>query len=316
VALAEEGATDHSSFYWLGQKGVFPVYGWSIAPSLLEISSSISLLDWQGDGVCLIDIGLIAEEDLEVLPEWVSQLASHPYRHRIAWVGSMETMSIIPVLQASGIPRYLNAADVLAPILIEDWQQRWPVVGGLCDVETPFTLCISEGPTQAWVVDGSVAMEKAVQAVVDFGQHMGIHAVSELRTCLVEVLTNALYHAPVNATGQLKYEKHQLLQVLPPADHVAVTAHCWQGWVVITIADQWGRLTPEVLLKGLYHQTTDEGLLDEDGRGMLLMHLLPQGWANFRAPGQQLTTVFVHPTQAHPAPEVHPARSFWFVEGA
>ncbi|MDH4379861.1 MAG: hypothetical protein QE263_08155 [Vampirovibrionales bacterium] len=303
---------------WLGRREVIPAHWWKISPTVLEASHPVTLLDWQGDGVCLIDMGLLLDGGTlgETLPDWVSKLASHPYRHRMAWVGGVETMSVIPVLQASGIPRYLHTADMLAPIWLADWQKRWPVAGGRCDVDIPFSSQAVMECSQAWVVDGSVALEKTVHAVVDCCQDMGIHAVSELRTCLVEALTNALYHAPVDAAGQLKYEKHQPLEATPQADHVAVRVFPWQGWVVVTITDRWGRLTPEVLLKGLYHQTTDEGLLDEDGRGMLLMHLLPQGWANFRVPGHQLTTVFIHPTQAHPAPDVSPARSFWFVEGA
>ena len=113
---AEYGASPQTPCYWLGPTEAGSILGFKISPTSLERPCLLSLEEWQGNGVCLLDIGLVAKGAVENPPESLTHLAHHPYRNRMAWVGGEDTMSIIPVLQTSGIPRYLNTGDVLAPV--------------------------------------------------------------------------------------------------------------------------------------------------------------------------------------------------------
>jgi len=89
---------------------------------------------------------------------------------------------------------------------------------------------------------------------------------------LEELITNAVYHAPMTADGKEKYEKHSDVTL---EDHEAVTivlARDAEKYGV-SVLDRSGKLTKEQVLYRLDRHIHAEGVLDENGRGLHMSRL-------------------------------------------
>jgi len=84
---------------------------------------------------------------------------------------------------------------------------------------------------------------------------------------LEEIITNAIYHAPVDGTGKEKYKKHSQV-VLEDAEEVEILVGKDSEKYGVSVLDPSGRLTKEQVLFRLDRHIHGEGLLDENGRGL------------------------------------------------
>ncbi len=84
---------------------------------------------------------------------------------------------------------------------------------------------------------------------------------------LEEIITNAIYHAPVDGTGKEKYKKHSRV-VLEDAEEVEILVGKDSEKYGVSVLDPSGRLTKEQVLFRLDRHIHGEGLLDENGRGL------------------------------------------------
>lgn len=84
---------------------------------------------------------------------------------------------------------------------------------------------------------------------------------------LEEIITNAIYHAPVDGTGKEKYKKHSQV-VLDDAEEVEILVGKDSEKYGVSVLDPSGRLTKEQVLFRLDRHIHGEGLLDENGRGL------------------------------------------------
>lgn len=97
---------------------------------------------------------------------------------------------------------------------------------------------------------------------------------NEMLTALVEAVTNAVYHAPKDASGKDKYAKGMVIEQLEPLEEVTVTYGFDDEKLGISVRDQGGSLNPEQVLFWLERNMSGSNLLDVSGRGLFLMHTL------------------------------------------
>ena len=84
---------------------------------------------------------------------------------------------------------------------------------------------------------------------------------------LEELITNAIYHAPVDEKGNVKYEKHSEV-VLQECEGVQVLLGRDREKYGVSVEDTSGRLTKEQVLFRIDRHIHAEGILDENGRGL------------------------------------------------
>jgi len=84
---------------------------------------------------------------------------------------------------------------------------------------------------------------------------------------LEEILTNAVYHAPVDASGKKKYAKHSSV-TLDRKEIIQVSLGKDSEKYGVSVMDPSGKLTKETVLYRLDRHIHGEGLLDENGRGL------------------------------------------------
>lgn len=96
----------------------------------------------------------------------------------------------------------------------------------------------------------------------------GFHDVKPyVNILLEELITNAVYHAPVDENGKQKYRKHSDV-VLEESEVVNVCLCKDSEKYGISVADTSGKLTKQQVLHKIDRHINEEGLLDEDGRGL------------------------------------------------
>lgn len=84
---------------------------------------------------------------------------------------------------------------------------------------------------------------------------------------LEELITNAVYHAPVDENGKEKYTKHSAVE-LDEAEAVKIYIGRDSEKYGVSVLDTSGKLTKKQALFKIDRHIHGEGLLDEDGRGL------------------------------------------------
>jgi len=84
---------------------------------------------------------------------------------------------------------------------------------------------------------------------------------------LEELITNAMYHAPVDEDGKEKYIKHSDI-VLDESEAVKIYVGRDSEKYGVSILDTSGKLTKKTVLYKIDRHIHAEGLMDEDGRGL------------------------------------------------
>ena len=89
----------------------------------------------------------------------------------------------------------------------------------------------------------------------------------QVRVLLEELITNAIYHAPVDKDGNKKYEKLSPV-VLEAAERVEISVAHDNEKYGVAVLDSSGKLTKDRVLYAIDRHICGEGLLDENGRGL------------------------------------------------
>lgn len=94
----------------------------------------------------------------------------------------------------------------------------------------------------------------------------------EMNLLLDEIITNALYHAPVGPDGARKYRPFEEIRL---EEHEFIEVEC--GFDAekygVSVVDPSGRLTKRTVLEKIQRQVSGEGLLDKHGRGIHMSRL-------------------------------------------
>lgn len=89
---------------------------------------------------------------------------------------------------------------------------------------------------------------------------------------LEELITNAVYHAPVDESGAEKYQKHSDV-ILQQGEKVTVKLGKDSEKYGVSVIDTSGKLTKRQVLYRIDRHIHGEGLLDENGRGLHMSRL-------------------------------------------
>jgi response regulator RpfG family c-di-GMP phosphodiesterase len=89
---------------------------------------------------------------------------------------------------------------------------------------------------------------------------------------LEELITNAIYHAPVDEYGHEKYVKHSNV-ILAESETVKVIVGRDSEKYGVSVMDTSGKLTKDMVLYKIDRHLHGEGLLDENGRGLHMSRL-------------------------------------------
>lgn len=93
-----------------------------------------------------------------------------------------------------------------------------------------------------------------------------------LRVLLEEMISNAVYHAPVDETGKEKYVKHSKI-TLTPEEYVEINLVRDDEKYGVSVIDNSGKLNKETVLYKIDRNIHADGLLDENGRGIHMSRL-------------------------------------------
>lgn len=94
----------------------------------------------------------------------------------------------------------------------------------------------------------------------------------DMKLILDEIITNAMYHAPVHPDGTEKYQEFNDV-TLEPHEFIDVECGYDSEKYAVSITDRQGHLTKEMVLYKIERQITGEGLLDDSGRGIHMSRL-------------------------------------------
>ena len=93
-----------------------------------------------------------------------------------------------------------------------------------------------------------------------------------IQILLEELITNAIYHAPLDDDGNVKYEKHSNI-TLAESEVVKIQLGMDAQKFGVSVVDTSGNLTKERVLYKLDRHIHGEGILDENGRGLHMSRL-------------------------------------------
>jgi CheY-like chemotaxis protein/anti-sigma regulatory factor (Ser/Thr protein kinase) len=94
----------------------------------------------------------------------------------------------------------------------------------------------------------------------------------DTRLVLDEILTNAIYHAPINENGSEKYALFSDV-TLEPSEYVYVEFGHDSEKYGISVLDKCGALTRETVLSKMERQIKGQGDMDDSGRGLHMCRL-------------------------------------------
>jgi CheY-like chemotaxis protein len=94
----------------------------------------------------------------------------------------------------------------------------------------------------------------------------------EMNLILDEIITNALYHAPVGPDGNRKYQAFDEIRL---EDHEFIEVECGfdSEKYGVSVVDPSGRLSKRTVLEKIHRQVSGKGVLDEHGRGIHMSRL-------------------------------------------
>lgn len=119
--------------------------------------------------------------------------------------------------------------------------------------------------------DDIMASQEALKA---FFNRFELPDVEALAVVMVEAITNAVYHAPKNPDGSLKYNKGDVIEHLAPSEAVHITFGYDQEKLGVSIRDSAGSISAEEIIYWLERNISGESLLDTHGRGIYLIYKL------------------------------------------
>lgn len=94
----------------------------------------------------------------------------------------------------------------------------------------------------------------------------------DMKLILDEIITNAIYHAPIQADGTEKYREFSDI-TLEPHEYIYIECGFDSEKYAVAITDCQGHLTKDTVLYKIERQITGEGLLDDSGRGIHMSRL-------------------------------------------
>ena len=234
--------------------------------SLVEL---IQQIDGKTNAIILLHAGRLNEFNVEL----AAQIRNLPGRPVIAVLGSRDAMD-----RAVTLARHLDVGHVLPedcldfPQELECWID-W--IGGSGPPSGLGTHLKSATETHRISLKTKEDKPMAIGAVLDFVEKIRHEDPFQfdVRLILEEALNNAIYHGFRDEEGGPKYSVRDT-RGFDQGDEVEVRFGADSDSIAISIADNQGRLRRDTILEKLERHLNVQGLLDESGRGLYLIHSL------------------------------------------
>ncbi len=124
---------------------------------------------------------------------------------------------------------------------------------------------------ESFCIRSSLEAKTVREAVTDmFTGKLG--DAGNMKLILDEIITNAIYHAPAFPDGTKKYQEFAEVH-LKPEEYVHLECGHDAEKYGISVVDNMGRLTKDIVLYRIDRQITGEGILDDSGRGIHMSRL-------------------------------------------
>lgn len=115
----------------------------------------------------------------------------------------------------------------------------------------------------------------------------------DMKLILDEVITNAIYHAPMRDDGTEKYQEFTDIE-LEPDEYIYVECGYDHEKYAVSVTDMQGHLTKETVLHKIDRQITGEGLLDDSGRGLHMSRLFADRLIINIAPNKRTEVILIN----------------------
>jgi len=136
--------------------------------------------------------------------------------------------------------------------------------------------------------DGNAVREEVTKIIMDkFG------AVGDIKLIMDEIITNAIYHAPVREDGSPKYEEYAPVK-LTPSEYVRIVWGHDSEKYGVAIVDNQGRLTKDTVLFKIDRHVRGEGMLDDSGRGIHMSRLFADRMLINIKPGRKTEVIIMN----------------------
>jgi CheY-like chemotaxis protein len=124
---------------------------------------------------------------------------------------------------------------------------------------------------EKYVIKSSRDAREIREQIIDlFNEKFG--SSGDMKLIVDEIITNAIYHAPLSNDGTEKYEEFSDV-FLEPNEYIYIECGYDREKYGVSVTDYQGRLTKERVLYKISRQITGEGLLDDSGRGIHMSRL-------------------------------------------
>jgi CheY-like chemotaxis protein len=124
---------------------------------------------------------------------------------------------------------------------------------------------------ERFCIRSSLEAKTVREAIIDmFIEKLG--SSDNLKLALDEIITNAVYHAPVFPDGTQKYQEFSEV-FLQPEEFVSLETGYDSEKYGISVVDNMGGLTKDTILYKIDRQINGEGILDDSGRGIHMSRL-------------------------------------------
>ncbi|NLL13830.1 MAG: response regulator [Fibrobacter sp.] len=115
----------------------------------------------------------------------------------------------------------------------------------------------------------------------------------DMKLILDEIITNAIYHAPLRDDGTEKYQEFTDID-LEPQEYIYVECGYDREKYAVSVTDLQGRLTKDTVLYKIDRQITGEGLLDDSGRGLHMSRLFADRLIINIAPNRRTEVILIN----------------------
>lgn len=156
---------------------------------------------------------------------------------------------------------------------------------------------------QRYLLDDGTIIEKHVIKSTSDARNVQDHLIElfekqfgtsgDMKLILDEIITNAIYHAPMGEDGTEKYREFSDIS-LEPHEYIYIECGFDSEKYAVSITDRQGHLSKETVLYKIERQITGEGLLDDSGRGIHMSRLFADRMIINIDPSQKTEVILIN----------------------
>jgi DNA-binding response OmpR family regulator len=192
--------------------------------------------------------------------------------------------------------------NIIAKMAPFDFEELSLVVNNLLEPKTAFGLeryLLPDCQIKPFTIRCSQDITTVLLELENLLKQTALIQTNDMMTALTEAMTNAVYHVGKKPDGTLKYDKGAVIEALDPSEYVSVYYGQDMQKFGVSIVDQGGRITSEEILYWLERNISGNGIMDNHGRGVYLIHRLVDRLLINILSGSQTEMILLHHFDRH-----------------